>query len=523
MSIVIFNHRRDLRLSDNLTLFRSLSLKNIVIPVFFFDPNQIVKNNYNKNYFSPKSAFFIIQSVLDLQKQYQDIGSNLLILYDKPYKCLELIIKTIKKKYEDDIIFAYNLDFSKYSLIRDEKLNKIASNHDVTIINDTEHSDYCLNEWSAMVKDDTGYKQYGAFYKNALKTKPTDPISYKNLYKYFITQKMFTELFKNIEFKKFNSIMDEKLMIIAEGNDLLQESSNISSLSAYNKSHDQWLNAGRKKCLKRIRNGINNLKKYNDDRNLLSYKTSNISAYLNMGTVSIREIYSFFKQNIGSNTELIKQLYWRDFYLTAVKYLPKANEYSHMDDRYNKIKWHSGLPDSSQKHKQMDVYWKLLLNSKTGFLLIDAGMQELKNSGFLHGRNRMIVGMFWTKYLLIDPFDPKYGSQVGFSKLLVDAIGPSQNKMNHHWITEFDFPGKKFSPSTSKIAGRPMSVDNMQIKKVDPECIYIKKWLPHLENVDKKDLYNWSEEIAIKYGNIHPTPIFDSKEKYKEWIELCKN
>jgi deoxyribodipyrimidine photolyase len=135
----------------------------------------------------------------------------------------------------------------------------------------------------------------------------------------------------------------------------------------------------------------------------------------------------------------------------------------------------------------------------------------------------MILGVFWTKYLLIDPFNDKYGSQTNYSKYLVDAIGPSQNKLNHQWITEFDYPGKKYSPSNARLAGRPMNIDNKQIKKFDEDCIYIKKWLSHLSDVPNKDLYNWSSITAKKYNNIHPSPIFDPKEKYKEWIKLCEN
>lgn len=511
MPIVIFNYRRDLRISDNLTLFNVLSKDNIVIPVFFFDPKQIVKNNSNKHYFCPKSAYFIINCVLDLKKQYQNIGSDLLVLYQKPHKCLEYIVKILQKKYQDDIIFAYNKDFSKYSIQRDQLLISICNKYNVAIINDNEHSDYCLIPWTSMMtKDGNGYKQYGAFYKNALKTDVVEPIDYKNKYKYFINQDMFKEIFSKVEFIKFDELMDPTLRIIDMENKITL------------KLQDQWLSAGRKNCLKRLDKQIGNLKKYNDMRNNLSYSTSNISAYLNMGTISIREIFNFFKNKVGHENELLKQLYWRDFYLCAVKYLPNANEYFHMDDRYNKIKWHSDLPELSNKYKSMDNMWKLMMNSETGFLLIDASIQEFKQTGFLHGRNRMILGMFWTKYLLINPFDDKYGSQTGFSKHLVDAIGPSQNKMNHHWITEFDFPGKKYSPANAPIAGRPMRIDNEQIKKFDPDCIYIKKWLPHLQNVNNKDIYKWSEEMVSKY-NLHVAPIFSPKEKYQEWIELCRN
>jgi deoxyribodipyrimidine photolyase len=57
------------------------------------------------------------------------------------------------------------------------------------------------------------------------------------------------------------------------------------------------------------------------------------------------------------------------------------------------------------------------------------------------------------------------------------------------------------------------------IKKWDNDCIYIKKWLPHLSNIDNKILYKWD----TKYDeSIHPKPMFDPKTRYSEWIESCK-
>ena len=57
------------------------------------------------------------------------------------------------------------------------------------------------------------------------------------------------------------------------------------------------------------------------------------------------------------------------------------------------------------------------------------------------------------------------------------------------------------------------------IKKWDPECSYIKKWLPHLKEVPIKNIYKWDSNYDEK---IHPGPIFNSKERYDEWIEICK-
>ena len=118
MSVVIFNHRRDLRIEDNIALYKCLKISNAtIIPVFFFDPKQIILNNHNKHYFCPKSAYFVINSVIELKNEYKKIGSELLILYDEPTKCLKKIIAILKKKYKDDILFAYNKDYSKYSVL----------------------------------------------------------------------------------------------------------------------------------------------------------------------------------------------------------------------------------------------------------------------------------------------------------------------------------------------------------------------------------------------------------------------
>jgi len=94
--------------------------------------------------------------------------------------------------------------------------------------------------------------------------------------------------------------------------------------------------------------------------------------------------------------------------------------------------------------------------------------------------------------------------------------------MNHHWITELDYPGKKYSAKGVPLSGRPMNINNDQIKKFDNECKYIKKWLPHLNDIPNKDLYKWNEDISKKNNNIHPSPIFDHKIRYQLWINSCK-
>ena len=468
----IYIFRRDLRLDDNHGLINLCKKCDKIIPVFFLDKNQIIKSDHNENYFSNNAVQFMCESLNDLNQQLNNKKSKLFYFTGYPEEILENLLKQLDS-YK--IIVGWNADFSKYSLNRDEKIKNICNKYNAEILET--FTDYTLIPFEKLLKKDgNAFKQYGAFYKNALKTKVTKTI--KNNYNNYIS--------KNFKLKnEFN----EQLQVF------------------YNKNNFIAQNGGRTEALKKLTK-LDDFNDYNNMRDNLDYETTNISAALNFGCISIREMYEAVFDTLGKNSILLKQLYWRDFFLTIVKYTPHGNDFKrHIDERYDLLNW---------KNSKSSNYWKTMMESKTGFLLIDAGMNQMKISGFLHNRLRMILGVFWTKYLLINPFHPKYGSQVGFSKLLLDAIGPSQNAKNHAWITELDFPGKKYSSKGAPLSGRPMDISNKMIRKWDPECKYIKKWLPHLKNITNKEIYNWKGNI------LHPGPIFDPKEKYKEWIELCK-
>jgi deoxyribodipyrimidine photo-lyase len=257
---------------------------------------------------------------------------------------------------------------------------------------------------------------------------------------------------------------------------------------------------------------------YNTNRDLLTYNTLRISAHLNFGVISEREFYTEVVKHLGNKSLLINQVIWRDYFLCMLRYLKGANSYEdHMDDRYNKLKWldYYSKPFKNNTHKRSYEEWKIMMESKTGFLLVDACLNEIKTTGYMHNRGRLIVGYFSTKYLLINPLAPYVGLQSWFSRHLVDCL-TSQNKLNCQFLTELDFSGKKFSKKV--IDGRPMNISNLMIKKYDPSCEYIKKWLPHLKDVDNKILYKWDVDYDDK---LHPGPMFDAKSRYQEWIKLC--
>lgn len=466
----IFIFRKDLRLHDNLGLIELSKKCDKIIPIFIFDDYQIDITEQNKNYRSNNAIQFMCESLIDLNHQ---LDNKLICFKGNTIKILEKIIKTLNKKYEN-IIIGFNLDFTKYAIKRDDEIRNLLKKQNIELI--TCDHDHTLVPFNNMIKENgSAYMIYGSFYKNAIKTKVNNSI--RNLFKGYYKSSLLD----------FNIISDFKKL--------------------YKENKYLAQHGGRSIAIKKMYN-TTVYKQYKNKRDLLDFNTYQLSGALNFGCISIREFYSVIKSNI----EIRKQLYWRDYYTCILRYIPNANSYSLMiDPRYNKVKWNNGYN-----------YWNLLMESKTGYLIIDAAMKELIKTGYIGNRIRLILGTFWIKYLLINPLHPKYGSQVGFSRYLLDC-NTSQNKLNHQWFTDLDLSGRRFSKrGCNPLTGRMMRIDNEVIKKFDPDCNYIKKWLPELKDIPNKDLYKWNDAIQKKY-NIHVKPIFNWEERYQEYCKLFKN
>jgi len=499
--IGIYIFRRDFRVEDNRGLIKLSENAKTIIPIFIFDPLQADINATNKNYISFPVLKFICESLKELDSSIKKSKSKLYIFYGKPVNALMYIINSLKnsKTYsKDTICVGFNEDFSKYSVERDNLIKNTLKKSNIDVISNDD--DFTLCSMNLLVKEDkTPYKQYGAFRDNMLKSK-----------------------------SKFNKSIHKKINFLTKELSF-KKAININNIDVFwneniHEGYEPVEFGGRSNGLKILKT-LKNFKEYNEKRDILSYNTTRLSAHLNFGTISEREFYESLVEYLGNSTQLINQIIWRDYYLTLNRFLPNCNSYdTHMDIRFNKLKWldnytGSNMKFKSKRNEQSYKEWEAMMDSKTGFLIIDAAIQEIKKTGFMHNRCRMIVGTFSVKYLQINPLCRYIGLNDWFSRHLVDCI-VSQNKLNCQWVTELDFPGKKFAPSTSVIAGRPMNVSNEMIKKWDSSCEYIKKWLPHLKDIDNKILYKWDKNFDEK---IHPKPIFNSKERYKEWIELCKN
>ncbi len=149
--------------------------------------------------------------------------------------------------------------------------------------------------------------------------------------------------------------------------------------------------------------------------------------------------------------------------------------------------------------------WK---KGQTGFPFVDAAMNQINQTGFMHNRARLVVSQFLVKDLLIDW---KYGERY-FSTKLVD-IDRAQNVGNWNWSASYGLDNTSFlrifNPWT-------------QSKEYDPECVYIKRWLPQLKDVPNDHIHKWNVYYD-KYPDInYYKPIVDHSKQRLKFIKLYK-
>lgn len=192
------------------------------------------------------------------------------------------------------------------------------------------------------------------------------------------------------------------------------------------------------------------IKDYHQTRDIPGIKgTTHISVHLRFGTVSIRALV---KKAIHLNETWLNELIWRDFYMMILHHFPHSATNS-FKPQYDRVQW-----------RNTEKEFKLWCDGRTGFPIVDAGMRELNETGFMHNRVRMIVSSFLVKDLLIDW---RLGEAYFAEKLLDYDL--SANVGGWQWAAGSGCDAapyfRVFNPTE-------------QQKKFDPEFIYIKKWIP---------------------------------------------
>ncbi len=424
----IFVFRRDLRLQDNLGLSNACDECSKVYCIFVLDPKQIeAKNN---DYFSANAFAFMLESLQELQKSI-----DLTILYGDPTK--EISSFAIKKQAS---VVYWNKDYTPFAIQRDDKITEELAK---LSIETKTFDDIPLNSPT----DIKPYKVFTPYYRVAsqIKLKP--------------------EVNPNI--KKIGS-KDSKSEKISEYLAEIKKHKNLSP---------QRQKGGREAGTERLNLAAKNSAEYKNNRDDLTKETTRLSPYLKFGVIGKREAWRAVK-----NIDFRRELYWGDFYLQISYHFPHvlvdSKEIPEKTSTYNieknfkpmKLKW-------DYEEKLLDAFE----NGKTGVPLVDAAIAQLKETGYMHNRCRMVVANVLTKFLHIDwRFGEKF-----FAKWLTD-YDPSNNNGGWQWASGTGADAQPyyriFNPYT-------------QAKKFDPECIYIKKWLPHLARKEPKEIFSMVSQL----------------------------
>lgn len=452
---VIFLFHRSLRLDDNIGLIHALNDSKYVIPIFIFTPEQITEKN---KYRSLNGIKFMIDALIDLNDQLSNYDSKLYLFYGKQNDVLNEIIKN----NNIDAIY-FNKDYTPYAIDREKSITKIDTTCKI-------YEDYLLHDVNSITnKQGKFYSVFSSFYNEALNHNVDKP---KKISKHNFVNKKY--ILKNtINFSKINDIYNK----------------NSIDINLYD------FIATRKYALKNL-SDIKNHKNYDTRRDLLSFETTRLSPYLKFGLLSIREVYHKIIQLFGKKHELIRQLYWRDYYYNIsynrLDILSKSKTFKSAS--YDNIVW--------KNDKSLFEKWK---NGITGYPLVDASMRELNTTGYMHNRGRMIVADFLVKHLNIDwRFGEKY-----FSSKLLD-YDPSINNGNWQFISA--------NPAQSTRIMNPWRQSEMY----DKNCGYIKTWISELKNIPNNEIHHWYDNYEKYNVYVKPCIVYDFDKLKKSLKKLYK-
>ncbi len=401
--VSVFWFRRDLRIEDNHGLFQALSGPYPVLPIFIFDKAILSRLPSKKD----GRVEFIHQALATLKSLICQQAGDISIFHDHPLHVFE----KLTSEYDVQAIYL-NHDHEKYAIQRDEEIKQLANSKKISFHTFKDHVIFEKNEvLSGQGTPYTVFTPYANKWKDRLKNEPVTIYPSENLTNYTDIKSDLPSL-ESIGFAP-------------------------SGLSFPGKFVTDQL-----------------IKDYQASRDFPAINgTSKLSVHLRFGTISIRSLVNLAN---GTSETWLNELIWRDFYSNILFHFPHISNGLAFRKEYDHIQWRNN-----------EVEFEAWKQGKTGYPMVDAGMRELNQTGFMHNRVRMVVASFLVKHLLIDW---RWG-ETYFAEKLLD-FDFSANNGGWQWAAGSGCDAapyfRVFNPS-------------LQAQKFDPNCIYIKKWVPEFQ------------------------------------------
>jgi len=412
--IVIHWMRRDMRLHDNRTLLAALDSGLPVLVAFLFDQEILDRLDNAQD----RRVTFIHREALKLKAELQEAGGDLLMDHGNPTTVWANWIKQLSENGLNVREVHVGRDYEPYAQERDRKLSNWFDQQGIAFKGT---KDSVVFEKNEVTKDDgkpyTVFTPYSKKWRKALQPSDYAPAnSAERLSQQSLVgmDELVHQQVPTLEEMGFENVWKEGALVpptIVE---------------------DQLL------------------KSYGDQRDFPSVAgTSRLSVHLRFGTVSIREA---LRQGLATSEKWTTELIWRDFYQTIVYHFPHSATDS-FRPAYDAIPW-------LNNEEQFEAWCQ----GKTGYPLVDAGMRELAQTGFMHNRVRMVVASFLCKHLLIDW---RWGERF-FARHLLD-FDLASNAGGWQWAA-----GSGCDAAPYFRVFNPTS----QLQKFDKDLIYVRKWVP---------------------------------------------
>jgi len=459
---------REFRTTDHTALYEAAKACDKIVPLFIFDPKQY--DERKNKYFSERSFNILKSAVAEMQYILDD---KFAVIHGPFLDQLKDVINHLRPA----MIFMTK-DYTAFAQSRETDVSIFCKHVGIQFVAVHDH---------LLFLSPKPYKKFTPFYKLAIQETPRLPKLMNIKAKLYITP----------DLAKATKALPKELK------------GKIINL--------------RKTALHQLEHAIIT-DYYKDDLN----DSARLSTYLKYGIISIREAYHAYKSKSGgvvdgtsketddkdNETEqdseddkkggkvtkkvklhavdVIRQLYWRDFYYQLAWFNPHVFT-SPLQHKYKAIPW--------EENRENITHW---MRGTTGVPIVDAGMRHLNAEGWISNRMRLIVSCYLVKVI-----GANWQMGERYFAMQLEDYDPAVNNGNWQWVASTGADSqpyiRTFNPS-------------LQSKAHDPDALYIKKWVPELAQLTAQDIHKYAqyhELLRDKYNLKYPKPILDFDERKK--------
>ena len=465
--VTIHWFRQDLRLADNPSLFDAAA-KGLVIPVYILDD---VNSGIYK--MGAASRCWLHHSLVALNSS---LKGQLLVFSGNP----ELILCQLIEKYNVNAV-NWNRCYEPWRIARDMRIKQHLTTKGVVV--NSFNGSLLWEPWEILKSDKTPYRVFTPFYQNGClnASQPRQPLLSPTPLKFF---------FKDSQSNQ--TTIDQLELLPKNAWDLQMTAHWDIGEAAAHAQLDDFMSKG--------------IFDYKEGRDFPAKNAvSKLSTYLHFGELSPNQIWHTVYPQFSemSFDAFRRQIVWREFSYSLLYYNPSLPEVN-LQRKFDSFPWEND-----------DNSLRLWQQGQTGIPIIDAGMRELWQTGYMHNRVRMIVASLLVKNLLIDW---REGAS-WFWDCLIDA-DLANNSASWQWVAGTGADAapyyRIFNPVT-------------QGQKFDPDGDYTRRYVPELKLLPNKYLFNpWEapKEIltaaGVNLGVNYPCPIVDLKSSRVRALELFK-